>query len=380
VKLILPLLFFSLFLTLARAEEFRAAWIPTVFNLAFPSRAGLPVATQKAELLQLLETAKSLRLNAVLFQVRPESDAVYVSSLEPWSRCLMGIQGKSPGYDPLEYLIAEGKKRGIAVHAWFNPYRAAATASAPRAANHIGQKLPMIPVQTMLWLNPGSRAVQDHVVRVVIDVVNRYDIAGVHLDDYFYPYPKDPKNPFPFPDGKTYQAYRKQGGQLSQGDWRRENVSSLIARLHREIKATKPNLIFGVSPFGIYRVGQPATVEAKLDQYEHLYADPLRWAREGWVDYLAPQLYWADQSPQSFSTLLRWWRDPQNNPRGVPIYPGIATERLYPPHNWPASEILKQITRTREIPGAGENGFIFWQIKSLQKNHKNVRSALAKEI
>lgn len=338
------------------------------------------MATQKAELVQLLETAKSLRLNAVLFQVRPESDAVYASTLEPWSRCLMGTQGKSPGYDPLEFLIVEGKKRGIAVHAWFNPYRASATASAPRAANHIGSKLPMIPVQTMLWLNPGSRAVQDHVVRVILDVVNRYDIAGVHLDDYFYPYPKDPNNPFPFPDGKTYQAYRNQGGKLSQGDWRRENVNSLIERLHREIKAAKSNLVFGVSPFGIYRVGQPATVEAKLDQYEQLYADPLRWVREGWVDYLAPQLYWADKSPQSFTALLKWWRDPQNNPRGVPIYPGIAAERLDPPHNWPASEIVKQITRTREIRGAGENGFIFWQIKSLQQNHKNVRSALAKEI
>ena len=353
--------------------EFRAAWIPSVYNLSFPSGSGLSADAQKAQAIRLLDAAKSAGLNAVLLQVRPEGDALYASSLEPWSRYLTGAQGQGPGYDPLAFFIAEGHKRGIEVHAWINPYRAAATSKQSRASSHISMRLPQFTykIGSTLWMDPGAPAVQKHIVSVVRDIVRRYDVAGIHLDDYFYPYPTDSGAVYPFPDSATYAAYRAGGGSLERADWRRNNANTLIREISQAVHSEKPGLKFGVSPFGIYTKGVPADVKSGVDQYNQLYSDPIKWMKEGWVDYISPQLYWVDGGPQSFSSLLRWWRSPQANPRGVPVWPGIAVERLST-HGWPASEIAHQLDLEKSISPRGRGGFLLWDIGPAAKNTKGV--------
>jgi uncharacterized lipoprotein YddW (UPF0748 family) len=352
--------------------EFRGAWIASVFNINFPSGGGLSAATQKAQAIRILDAAKSAGLNAVLLQVRPESDALYPSSIEPWSRYLTGTQGQSPGYDPLAFFISEAKKRGIAVHAWLNPYRAAGNAGQPRTANHISKKFPQFAyrVGNVLWMDPGAPQVQRQIVAVVRDLLSRYDLAGIHLDDYFYPYPTG-SGAYPFPDEKTYAAYRSTGGTLDKGDWRRNNAHQLIHAIRDVVRSTKPGALFGVSPFGIYTKGTPSDVEAGVDQYHQLFSDPLKWMSEGWIDYLAPQLYWADGGRQSFSSLLRWWRSPQANPRGVPIWPGMDLDRMSS-NGWPASQIGTQLALEKSIAPRGKGGFLLWNIGSLTKNTKNI--------
>lgn len=365
-----------LFAAGAARAEVRGAWISTVHNLDWPTQ-GAPAGQQKAELVRLLDSAKSFGLTDVFFQIRPEGDALYRSSLEPWSRFLTGTQGQDPGYDPLEFCIAEAKKRGIRVHAWFNPYRASVKAGAPLASNHMARRFSPYAYRTgtALCMDPGAPEVQDHVVKVVSDVVRRYDVAGVHFDDYFYPYP--PANgKSSFPDAKTYARYRSSGGRLDLADWRRDNVNRLIARVSQAVKSIRPGAVFGVSPFGIYTKGQPDTVRAGLDQLNEIFADPVRWMRSGWVDYLVPQLYWKDQSPQSFSELLKWWRGPSANPRGVPIYPGIAVYRVSE-QGWPPQEIVRQVMLARTI-GRGAPGYVFFRMGNLANNTKGVTTLLKK--
>lgn len=356
---------------------FRGAWISSVYNINFPSGTGLSAEAQKAQAIRLLDAAKAAGLNAVLLQVRPESDALYASQIEPWSRYLTGTQGQSPGYDPLAFFLSEAKKRGIAVHAWLNPYRAAANAGQPRASNHISKKFPQFAyrVGSVLWMDPGSSQVQKQIVSVVRDLVKRYDIAGIHLDDYFYPYPKDSGDVYPFPDDKTYAAYRAGGGALDKADWRRNNVNTLVRNLGEAVHSARPGVMFGVSPFGIYTKGSPPDVKAGVDQYHQLFSDPVKWMSEGWVDYLAPQLYWAEGGPQSFSSLLRWWRSPQVNPRGVPVLPGIAVDRMSS-HGWPASEISTQLALEKSIAPRGRGGFLLWNIGPVAKNTKGVVSVI----
>ncbi len=353
--------------------DFRGAWISSVYNINFPSDSGLSVGAQKAEIEHLLDAAKAAGLNAVLLQVRPESDALYASTVEPWSRYLTGTQGRSPGYDPLATFISEAKLRGIAVHAWLNPYRAAANASQPRAESHISRKFPQYAYQVgrVLWMDPGAPAVQKQILQVARDLLKRYDLAGLHIDDYFYPYPTDSGAVYPFPDDKTYGAYRAGGGTMSRADWRRNNVNSLVKALGEVVHSTRSGAIFGVSPFGIYTKGSPPDVKAGVDQLNDLYSDPVKWMREGWVDYLAPQLYWADRGPQSFSSLLRWWRSPEINPRGVPIWPGLAVDRMAS-HGWPASEIANQLALERTISPRTRGGFLLWNIGPVAKNHKGI--------
>ncbi|MEI6034959.1 MAG: family 10 glycosylhydrolase [Verrucomicrobiae bacterium] len=372
-KLYLLLISSALVLASPVRAEFRAAWIASVYNINFPSKPGLSAETQRAQGIQILDAAKSAGLNAVLLQVRPESDALYPSQIEPWSRYLTGTQGRSPGYDPLAFFIAEARKRGISVHAWLNPYRAAADAKQPRSENHISNKFPQFAyrIGSVLWMDPGAPQVQRQIVAVVRDLVSRYDLAGIHLDDYFYPYPPSGGGAYPFPDEKTYAAYRAGGGSLGRADWRRNNAHLLIRAIGEVVRATKPGVIFGVSPFGIYTKGSPPDVRAGVDQYHELYSDPLKWMSEGWIDYLAPQLYWAEGGPQSFSSLLRWWRSPQANPRGVPIWPGLAVDRLSS-HGWPASEIATQLELEKSIAPRGRGGFLLWNIGPLTKNTKNI--------
>ena len=365
-------------LSCARAELLKGAWVASVYNLNFPSRSGLSAETQKAEIREIVQAAARSGLNALMVQVRPEGDALYVSQIEPWSRFLTGTQGLAPGYDPLEYFIQEGRRQDVAIHAWINPYRAAANVSEARASSQESSQLARAVhrIGTLLWLDPGEPAVREHVVKVVRDIVEHYPVAGVLLDDYFYPYPSRGYPKGAFPDHAFYARY---GGGMELADWRRQNINRLIEELHDTVKAVRPDALFGVSPFGIYRKGFPANVKVDLDQYQDLYADPVAWLKHGWVDYLSPQLYWRDKSAQSFSTLLQWWRNPAINPNGIPIYPSIAIDRLGGSYRWPSSEIALQLAIEMATKPRASGGFILWNVGPLLENRKGVAAVVAND-
>jgi uncharacterized lipoprotein YddW (UPF0748 family) len=338
-------------------REFRGVWVATVDNIDWPSKPGLSTRDQQKELLALLDRAAALRLNAVIFQVRPSADALYESKLEPWSFFLTGRQGKAPkpAYDPLAFAIKEAHARGLELHAWFNPYRARHPAEkSPAAASHISRARPDLVRRygQFLWMDPGDPAVRQQTVRVVLDVVRRYDVDGVHIDDYFYPYPEGGAD---FPDETTFRRYGAQGGTLSKADWRRQNVDDLVRDLYDAIKRAKPWVKFGISPFGIWRPGYPSSVRG-LDAYERLYADARKWMNEGWGDYFTPQLYWRTDAPeQRYLDLLGWWIG--ENRMGRHMWPGNFTSRATEAARnlWDPSEVVAQIRITRLEPGASGN-------------------------
>jgi uncharacterized lipoprotein YddW (UPF0748 family) len=366
------------------AREFRGAWVATVANIDWPSRTGLPVEQQKRELLAILDRAAELRLNAVVFQVRPAGDALYASPLEPWSEYLTGTMGRAPEpmYDPLAFAIEEAHRRGLELHAWFNPYRAGhPTARSAVAADHISRRRPDLVRRygRYLWMDPGEPDVQDWTVQVVLDVVRRYDVDGVHLDDYFYPYRERDAGgrEIPFPDDRSWAAYRATGGTLLRDDWRRDNVDRLIERLHREIRREKPWVRFGVSPFGIWRPGHPAQIRG-FDPYAQIYADSRSWLVNGWLDYFAPQLYWpAAQREQSYPVLLEWWVS--QNTHGRHIWPGNFSSRVIEngPRRWDAAEIVEQVRLTRAQQGSSGN--IHFSMKSLMPGRGDLGQHLAAE-
>ncbi len=349
-------------------REFRGGWIATVGNIDWPSAKTLTPAQQKKELITYLDTLEQLKMNAVILQVRPMADAIFPSKFEPWSEYLTGKQGKAPSpyYDPLQFAVEEAHKRGLELHAWFNPYRAGLSSGKTFAPNHISKTRPDL-VRTYgkyLWMDPGEIEVQQHSLNVIMDVVKRYDIDGVHFDDYFYPYKEnDAKGkPMDFPDDQSWAKYTKAGGQLKRDDWRRHSVNVFIQRLSQDIKKTKPNVKFGISPFGIWRPGNPAGI-AGLDSYSSLYADSRKWLVEGWVDYFAPQLYWdIAAKQQSYPALQTWWVGQNTLKRH--IWPGISIARLGPTR--PVDEIRNQILLTQKEPGTSGN--IHWSSKTLVRN------------
>ena len=343
-------------------REFRAAWVASVYNIDWPSSSGLSATAQKAEARAILDKLVSLKMNAAILQVRPHADALYSSKLEPWSPWLTGTMGKSPGYDPLAYWIKQGHARGIEIHAWFNPFRALANTSHSCSKSHISRTRPDLIKRygTMLWCDPSHPETGANALAAILDVVNRYDIDGVHLDDYFYPYPTAGLK---FPDGKSSAQ-------------RRAVVDSFVSRLYSSVKKQKPWVRVGISPFGIWRPGVPSGIEASVDSYEDLAGDSRKWLKNGWIDYLAPQLYWRiSPRKQSFSALLEWWRDQGTRP----VWPGIATTRIKSPEDpgRPASEIINQIGLTRKI-GKNWVGHIHWSAKGLMKNQGGISTALAK--
>jgi uncharacterized lipoprotein YddW (UPF0748 family) len=378
-RMVVRSLFFaiSLWACSARAEELRGAWVASVYNLNFPSHTGLSAEVQKEQIRRIVDAAARSGLNALMVQVRPEGDALYSSRLEPWSRYLTGVQGEGPGYDPLDYFIRVAREQNIAIHAWINPYRAATNASEARAENHVSRELAeaVHRIGSGLWLDPGDPAVREHVVRVVRDIIERYPVAGVILDDYFYPYPSHNFPRGSFPDHIFYTRY---GGHVDIGDWRRENINRLIEELHDTVKEVRPDALFGVSPFGIYTKGSPSVVVTGVDQYRDLYADPIAWLKNRWVDYLSPQLYWRDKSEQSFSALLEWWRSPVANPHGIPIYPSIALDRLGGSFGWPSSEIASQLAIELSTKPRSSGGFILWNVGPLLENRKGVATVIAR--
>jgi uncharacterized lipoprotein YddW (UPF0748 family) len=295
----------------AAPRAFRAVWMSTVYNLTWPSRTGLEAVQAIAELKARLDEYARTGVNAIFFQVRPESDALYKSEKEPWSRFLTGVQGRDPGYDPLASVIELAHQRGIEVHAWLNPYRAATERARPLAESHIANENPAAAFAwgSQSWMDPGDLAVREHVLSVTQDISSRYDIDGIHLDDYFYPYPLENEPARTIPDTRSYSAYRARGGTLEIADFRRDNVNQLIAGIATSLARTRPDVRFGVSPFGIWKSGVPAGIRG-LDAYSVIYCDPPTWLERGWLDYLAPQLYWpTTRKEQDFRVLLKFWSD-----------------------------------------------------------------------
>lgn len=265
--------------------------------------------------------------------------------------------------------IAECHKRNIELHAWFNPYRAKTDKKQGKNVHpHIAVTNPEVVYQwgNPLWMDPGAKVVQDRVYNVIMDVVQRYDVDGIHLDDYFYPYPIEGES---FPDNKTYAVYKDVDGKLSLGDWRRENVNQMVLRLSTGIKAIKPYVKFGISPFGIYRPGNPEGITG-LDAYNVLYADSKKWLEQGWVDYLAPQLYWrTDQTKQSYPLLLKWWTE--INPKQRHIYAGNNIGQL-DGKAWKDEEINKQVKISRSLVGDLSLGNIFFSVSAIAQNRQGI--------
>ncbi|MBP6002639.1 MAG: family 10 glycosylhydrolase [Pyrinomonadaceae bacterium] len=371
-------------------REFRAVWVATVDNIDFPTSKGLSAEKQKAELTAILDLAQKLRLNAVVFQVRPMTDAVYRSNLEPWSEFLTGQMGKAQDFDPLEFLVAEAHRRGILVHAWFNPYRAYHPAAKTMSDEHVSKTQPSIVRQygRYMWLDPTDEAAKRHSLNVIKDVVRRYDIDGVHFDDYFYPYAeKDAAGSrIEFPDDANWAEYLKTGAEmsrasgvnrrpLSRDDWRRWHVNNFIESVGREIKRIKPDVVYGISPFGIWQP-MPELGITGFNAYKELYADARKWLRDGTVDYLAPQLYWETaRKGQSFPVLLDWWRE--QNVKKRFIWPGIAAYRIGSTETFNAGEIASQIGITRKTvdPGA-----IFFSQKSLRNDLGGIQREMTQRV
>lgn len=350
-------------------REFRAAWVATVDNIDWPSRPGLSADQQKQEAIAILDTLKAAHFNAVIFQVRPQCDAMYPSAYEPWSYFLSGVQGQPPApfYDPLDFWIRQAHDRGLELHAWFNPYRAQVPDAGLSAESIVNKRPDLVRrlANGTCWLDPSLTQTQDYSWNVVMDVVRRYDVDGIHFDDYFYPYPEYNEGK-DFPDEDSWQAYQRSGGRLSRGDWRRDAVNRFVQRVYTGIRNEKPKVKFGISPFGIWRPGYPASIKG-MDQYSVLYADAKLWLNEGWVDYFSPQLYWPiDKTAQSFPVLLGWWSE--QNARQRHLWPGIKTA-----HG--TQECINQIMITRGMLTRSA-GAVHWHAGVMTKNNGQMADAL----
>ncbi|MEU8198095.1 family 10 glycosylhydrolase [Microbispora amethystogenes] len=360
-------------------RQLRGVWIATVHNVDWPSKPGLSPDRQRAEYLRILDNAVKRRLNAVFFQVRPASDAIYRSSLEPWSQWLTGTAGRDPGWDPLPFLVEEAHKRGLQFHAWFNPYRAADSASAKLPAGHPARLHPdwVVKHEGKLYYNPGLPEVRDWVTKVVTDVVQRYDVDGVHFDDYFYPYPGRGTR---FAD---QAAYKKYGKGLSLADWRRRNVNDLVAQISGAVHAARPYAVFGISPFGIWRnkAEDPAGSATKgMSAYDSIYADAKAWIKKGSVDYVMPQLYWPRGfAAADYTVLAKWWADAVKG-TDVDLYIGQALYRVGAtdtPAWTKAGELPAHLTLNRKHPEI--SGDVYFSAAQLARNPLGVLDRIVKE-
>ena len=365
-------------------REFRGVWVATVNNIDWPSKRGLSAAQQRAEIKVILDRAKAMRLNAVIFQVRPATDALYASQLEPWSEYLSGHQGQPPGYDPLAVWIEEAHARGLELHAWFNPYRARHhEAKSALAKNHIANTQPDVVKKygAMLWLDPGEPLAAERTLAVIRDVVRRYDVDGVHIDDYFYPYPiespsskADHKEFVDFPDEPSWKRYRKSGGTLNRADWRRQNVDQLVEKICATVHAEKPWVKFGISPFGLGRPDRRPPGITGFSQYDKIFADAELWLARGWLDYFVPQLYWRiEDKAQSFPVLLAGWA--KENTAQRHLWPGLFTSKIDDTKNsWTPENITAQIAATRANPAA--SGHVHFSAVALTQDRKGIAQKL----
>ncbi|GAA1498201.1 glycoside hydrolase family 10 protein [Paeniglutamicibacter kerguelensis] len=358
--------------------EFRGMWVASVLNVDWPSKPGLPVAAQKAELRALLDLAVKRRLNTVLLQVRPSADRMWVSTLgEPWSKYLSGTQGKDPGYDPLAHAVAEAHRRALSLHAWINPYRVSmGTSLNSLVSTHPARKNPSWTFAHggKRYYNPGIPAVRNYIISVIKDLVKRYDVDGIHFDDYFYPYPVSGVD---IPDGETYKKYK--GSYTSVADWRRNNVNVFVRDVHKAIHAAKPRVVFGISPFGIWRNRSSSTLGSAtkgLEAYTSLYADSRAWVKNNWVDYMLPQLYWNQGfTVADYNVLVDWWAKQVAGTK-VKLMIGEATYRVGAGGAWnDKNELRDHLTKTRSVPAV--RGQAFYNATSVRANPLNAMGALA---
>jgi uncharacterized lipoprotein YddW (UPF0748 family) len=351
-------------------------WVATVANIDWPSKRTLTTEQQQQELHRIVDMAANANINAILLQVRPTCDTIYPSELEPWSEFLTGKSGKAPdpAYHPLAMWISECHARGIELHAWFNPFRSRHfEAKGPDAPNHVNNahKDWVRDYDRYKWLDPGVDEARAFSLNVIRDVVKRYDVDGVHIDDYFYPYPNDKDR---FPDDSTFSAYKAAGGDLAWDDWRRDRINIFVKAMYEAVKADKPHVKVGISPFGIWRPGFPATVRKGFDSFAKLNADSRKWLNEGWMDYCSPQIYWQVTSPdQPFADLLHWWSS--ENTKHRVLAPGLYTSKLDSTGKWAVDDILEQIKVTRANPDAA--GEVHFSAKALLQNYKGIATALA---
>ena len=364
-------------------EEFRGVWVATVANIDWPKHPRDSWNKKQQDYIELLNFYKKLRFNAVLVQVRTAGDAFYPSKFAPISRYLTGKEGDMGDLDedPLKWMIDASHQRGLEFHAWINPYRATFDLQTEvLAPEHDFFQHPdwMVPYGKKFYYNPGLPAVREHVVEVISELVARYDVDGIHFDDYFYPYKIQGEQ---FADALAYAAYREPGQSLE--DWRRGNISTLVRETHKTIKELKPWVQFGISPFGVWRnrSADPAGSDTRAGQtnFDHLFADPLEWSREGWVDYLAPQLYWSmDYPPASHRKLMEWWAN------AVPKTPLFIGNGAYKIRNnadeaWEAKqELPDQLVLARKTKNI--RGNIFFSAGSLMKSNRDIARFLRKNI
>lgn len=366
----------ALYAQLPPKRELRAVWIATVENIDWPSRKGLSAEQQKQEFINILDQQQRNGMNAVVVQVRPVADAFYTSSFEPWSEYLSGVQGQAPVpfYDPLAFMVTETHKRGMEFHAWFNPYRAVFNIGRSSiSANHITRLRPQwfVTYGDKKYFDPGLPEVWQYVTQIINDVVKRYDIDAVHFDDYFYPYRIPGRE---FPDNGSFRQY---GGTMTRDDWRRHNVDTIIQILHLAIKAEKPWVKFGISPFGVWRNRDkdPEGSYSKSGQtnYDDLYADVLKWLKNGWIDYVTPQLYWeTGHRLVAYEVLLNWWAQ---HAYGRHVYIGHGAYRLNSSAAWRnPRELPQQIEEARSLSTV--QGSVFYSVKSLQGNPLGIEDSL----
>lgn len=340
-------------------REMRGTWIATVANIDWPVNRGLDAATMKKDLVKILDNVVACNMNTVVFQVRPTADACYRSSFEPWSHWLTGEQGKDPGFDPLEFLIEECDKRGLAVHVWLNPYRVwldkANVQKAIHSAHPYNSNNPwVVEYGKTLLLHPANADVREYVCRIVAEIVREYNIDAIHMDDYFYPYRIAGQN---FPDDAAFKSDPR--GFTDKEDWRRDNVDLIVKQISDTIKTIKPWVEFGISPFGVWRNAskdpEGSATNGGQTNYDDLYADILKWQREGWIDYVVPQLYWQiGFKAADYKVLAEWWN---KHAYGVPMYIGHALYRIDPKSSIEAwrtpMEIVRQIKLNRTLGNIG---------------------------
>ena len=357
-------------------REFRGAWIQAV-NGQF---RGIPTEKLKQTLIDQLNSLQGAGINAIIFQVRPEADALYASQLEPWSRFLTGVQGQAPSpyWDPMQFMIDECHKRGMEFHAWINPYRVKTSLKSELSANHLYNIHPewFVTYNNQLFFDPALPESRRHICMVVADIVSRYDVDAIHMDDYFYPYPAKGMD---FPDDASFARYG--GGFTNRADWRRSNVNILIQKIHETIRGLKPWVKFGISPFGIYRNEKNDPLGSKtngLQNYDDLYADVLLWARNGWVDYNIPQIYWQIGHPAAdYETLVKWWAKHTEN---RPLFIGqsvMNTIQNADPKNPSMNQLPRKMALERAYQTIG--GSCQWPASAVVENAGKYRDALVQE-
>jgi uncharacterized lipoprotein YddW (UPF0748 family) len=381
---LIVLVLFAVSLMAARypKREMRAVWVASVANIDWPSSANLSTEKQQKEFIELLDLCKEYNMNTVVFQIRPAADAFYASKYEPWSQWLTGKQGKKPDpfYDPLEFAGVECRKRGLDLHVWINPYRAVSDVNLNRTApDHITSVHPdwFITYGKTKFFDPALPQTRDYVAKVVSDIVRRYDIDAIHMDDYFYPYRIAGVE---FPDNESFKTYGQGYAVNQRDDWRRNNVDLIIKQLHDSIKAIKPWVEFGISPFGVWRniSNDPGGSKTKAGQtnYDDLFADVLKWQQEKWIDYITPQIYWEiGKEVADYKILADWW---SRNGYGTQLYIGQAPYRIDPQAKEPswqsADEIIRQIALNRKYRSI--SGSMFFSAKFMRKNPLGIQQKL----